>query len=100
MSPWKALLGLLGVFGLSGLVAGEPPASPLVEGREPNPVAREFYQTEKPVSGYVAPTAVSDAPNTDDGPGFPARVWERLLDQLTFPLGTAAMTDPGRSDEV
>jgi hypothetical protein len=48
----------------------------------------------------VAPTAVSDAPSTDGGPDFPALVWETLLDQLTFPLGTAAMTDPGRSDEV
>jgi hypothetical protein len=100
MSSWKALMGLIAVFGLSGLVVGEPPASPLVEGREPNPVAREFHQTEKPIGGYVVPTAVSDEPNTDGEPNFPALVWETLLDQFTFPLGTAAMTDTSRSDEV
>jgi len=100
MSSWKALIGLVGVFGLTGLVAGEPPASPLVEGREPNPVAREFYQSEKPVGGYVAPAEASAEPNTTLEAAFPVLVWDTLLDQLTFPLGTVPTTEPRRVDGV
>ena len=94
MSPWKARLGLVGLLALAGRGAGEPPVSPLVEGREPNPVVRDLYQTERPLGCYVA------LPEGDGGPiiggelTFPALVWEVLLDQLTFPLGTAAMPDP------
>ncbi len=92
MSPWKARLGLVGLLAVTGRVAGEPPVSPLIEGREPNPVVRDLYQTEEPVGCYVAPPEGDRGPVTGAQATFPALVWEVLLDQLTFPLGTAAMT--------
>ena len=94
MLPWTARLGLLGLLALAGRVAGEPPVSPLVEGREPNPVVRELYETEKPVGGYVPSSEPNDGPTADGEPTFPVLVWQVLLGQLTFPLGTAVMTDP------
>lgn len=88
------MLGILGVIGLSGLAVGEPPASPLVEGREPNPVAREFHQAETPIGGYVAPLEGPDESSTSAGFAFSTLIWDALLDHLTFPLGTAIMLDP------
>jgi hypothetical protein len=100
MSPRTALLGAAGALGLAGLVglAGSAAAAPpgLVEGREPDFVARAFHQPEVPVGVYVAP----DAP---DRPG--ARAWlvlsavrDALLDRLTVPLGTAPLARPHDGD--
>ena|SRR5438874_2047186 len=89
MSPREALLGLVGVIGLNGLAVGEPPMNPLVEGREPNPVACQFYQAEGRTGGYVAALEAHENRSTDSGIAFPALVWDVLLDHLTFPLGRA-----------
>ena len=93
MSLRRMLLGLVGAIGLTGLAAGEPPINPFVEGRELNPVAREFYQADSSSDGYVSP----DEANGTKGKSnmalpFPANIWFTVLDQLTFPLGTAPMT--------
>ena len=59
MSPRTALFGLFAILGLLGQTAqaaAAPPASPLVEGREPDPVAREHYQPDQPIAGYVSRT--------------------------------------------
>jgi hypothetical protein len=96
MSPRKALLGLAGVIGLTGSAAAGPPVSPLVEGREPDPVAREFYRDSTPVGGYVARPEFPAPPASGAWLGLTAAVWDVLLDQLTVPLGTAAVT--GRAD--
>lgn len=80
------LLALAAATGLATTAAAEPPINPLVEGREPDPVAQQFHQTDLPPGGYVAAPEISTPPTwatmTD-------MVWEALLDQLTFPLGTA-----------
>lgn len=88
--------------GLLGLVAGlattaavaEPPVRPLVEGREPNPVARQFHEAEPPTFGYgggPATAAVSGATLPGSAWWTTQRVWEMMLDRMTVPLGTAAM---------
>ena len=96
MSPWTALLGLVGVIGLTGQagLAALPPG-PLVEGREPDPVVREFHQDEALIGGYVDPTAdpIEGASEGQDSPTMPLLLWEQLLDELTFPLGTAVMDE-------
>jgi hypothetical protein len=80
------------VIAAAGLAAGEPPVNPLVEGRESDPVAREFYLPEKPPGGDVSAPAMPERADPDrDAPGawaaMVAGVWESFLDRLTFPLG-------------
>jgi hypothetical protein len=89
MSPRRLLLGVMGVIGLTGLAAGEPPVNPFVEGRESNPVAREFHQADSSPGGYVAPDETTG--EAAAGLPIPANIWLTVLDQLTFPLGTAPM---------
>ena len=93
MSPRKVLMALMGVIASTGLVAGEPPVNPLVEGRELNPVAREFHQAETPVGGYVARADDSEVANVNAWLVMTAIAWDLLLDRLTFPLGIAVQPD-------
>ena len=93
MSTRRMLLGLMAGIGLTGLAAGEPPVNPFVEGREMNPVAREFYQADSSPGGYVGPDRANGTMGeSTTGLPFPATLWFTLLDQITFPLGTAPMT--------
>jgi len=92
MAPRRGLLGLAGVIAAAGLAAGEPPVNPLVEGRESDPVAREFYLPEKPPGGGVSAPVMPEQtdPDRDAAGAWGAIVegaWEALLDRLTFPLG-------------
>lgn len=97
MSPRTALVGAAGALGLAGLAGSAAAAPPgLVEGREPDFVARTFHQPEVPVGVYVAPDAA-------DRTG--ARAWlvlaavrDVLLDRLTVPLGTAPLARPQDGD--
>ena len=52
MSVRKGLLGFVAGVATAWVVAAEPPVRPLVEGREPNPVARQFHEAEPPTFGY------------------------------------------------
>jgi hypothetical protein len=52
MSVRTGSLGLLGLIAGGGLAVAAPPINPFVEGREPNPVIREFHELEQPVAGY------------------------------------------------
>jgi hypothetical protein len=62
MSIRNGLLGLVVLFSATGVAVAAPdqPINPLVEGRESNPVDREYYRTEKPIerygSGLATPT--------------------------------------------
>ena len=91
MSLRKWLPGLVGVLAVAGVAPAEPPVNPLVEGREPDPVTREFYQSDKPPGGYVSTPSVLEQPNSGAWVVIAAGVWDLLLDRLTFPLGTAEM---------
>jgi len=87
----KGLLGLAATLTITGAVLAAPPVNPLVEGREPNPVVREFYETEPSSFEYV------------DGSGSEVVVgatwwvsratWELLLNKLTMPLGEMGLWD-------
>lgn len=81
----------MGVMALAGMARAVPPVDPYVEGREPNPVAREFHQPDTTAGGYVPPY---EEPAAGAAWLLPAlQAWE-LLDQLTVPLGTAPMGEP------
>ena len=89
MSIWKPLVALVGTVGPSGMSAGEPPINPLVEGREPNPVVREYCLPETPIGGYVAGSGALERSNRVGWLVMTNLVWEYFLDQFTVPLGTA-----------
>lgn len=93
MALRKCLLGLAGAIAVAGVTAAEPPINPLVEGREPDPVTREYYLPEKPLGGYVSSPMMPERVNPDVWVAIAAGVLEAMLDRLTFPLGTAVMTD-------
>jgi hypothetical protein len=53
MGTRNGLLGLAGVFVLAGVAAARP-TDPHVDGREPDPVAREFHAPQVVVAGLQA----------------------------------------------
>jgi len=48
----SGLLVVLLHIGTVGLVSATPPINPLIEGRETSPVAREYYEPEKPAQRH------------------------------------------------
>src|SRR5262249_59630164 len=51
----NGLLGLAGVLALAAAASAAPPGPPVdphVDGREPDPIVREFYQPEVIVAGF------------------------------------------------
>jgi hypothetical protein len=64
----NGLLGLTGLVAVAGLAvaAPAPPINPQVEGREPNPVIREFHETEKPATETGAGLAFTGQSKRDE----------------------------------
>ncbi|HVL12024.1 MAG TPA: hypothetical protein VM529_05635 [Gemmata sp.] len=95
MSMRRGLLGLAGLAAVAGLTAAQPPLG-AVEGREPNPVARQFHAEDPPTLGYGV---VAAAPAPRAAAGFDAQrlavdfLSDLLPDQLTMPLGTVPVWD-------
>ncbi|MCE9567573.1 MAG: hypothetical protein K8U57_36700 [Planctomycetes bacterium] len=87
----KGLLGLAAMFTITGSVLAEPPVNPLVEGREPNPVVREFYETEPAPFEYAGGSGSEVVLGTT---WWVSRAtWELLLNKLTMPLGEMELWD-------
>jgi hypothetical protein len=86
MSLRKALFGLFAIL-MMGTALATPPENPLVEGREPNPVVREFYLEEAAPFEYGGGSAAAASEPTESG----SLMWNMMMDRLTMPLGTAPM---------
>ncbi|MCI0704647.1 MAG: hypothetical protein L0241_26630 [Planctomycetia bacterium] len=93
----RMLLGLAGAIAICGAAVGKPPGLPInphSEGREVDPVIRDFYLPEAPAPReQPAPARAKDARPTNSAtlPTF----WnilndlhEAILTKLTMPLGT------------
>jgi hypothetical protein len=97
MSMRSGLFGLAGVLVVTGTAAAKPPdlpAEPLVEGREPTPVAREYYEADlsRPAAGgaqFLPPQTMPVWPVAD----FFSEVYDTVLNRLTIPLGTAPVRE-------
>lgn len=89
----NGLLGAALVLVVAGSVNAEPPVNPLVEGREPNPVVREFYETEPATYGYVAEAGSEVKTAASAGWWVSRAAWESLFNQLTMPLGSVQIWD-------
>jgi len=90
MSVRNAVLGLGVVLGFTGSIGAMPPVNPLVEGREPNPVVREFYEPEPATFEYVG-----ESPSDLVAAGWwvTRASWDSLLNKLTMPLGAVELWD-------
>jgi hypothetical protein len=88
MQMRRVLLGLMGAGALCG-VAAKPPGGPLSEGRELDPVTRDFHLAAPAVvpSGTAPPLV--EKPRDLFGGSILAGLWEAILNELTMPLGTA-----------
>jgi hypothetical protein len=92
MAMRRGWVGLAGVVVAAGVALADKPAGlpidPLVEGREPTPLAREFHEPDRPPQ---PPEAVS-------GPAAPRPIGELvevILSLVTFQLGTVPVGEPG-----
>lgn len=83
---------LASVVVLAGLAAVQavPPENPMVEGRELNPVAREFFDVEPPPLEYVGDET---AEKMVSGWWASRAAWETLFNKLTMPLGPMELWD-------
>ena len=87
------LLGVIGTVAVCGAVAGKPPGLPLdphSEGREVDPVIRDFYLPEPP-----PPTARSANEKPAESAVYRLTIWsllnefhDAIMNRLTMPLGT------------
>jgi hypothetical protein len=90
------------VVAVVGLGADKPPglpADPQVEGREPDPVARDFHRPEVVTSRYgtgswAPPRATPARPGLMKA--IAGEVWAVVLDRFTVPLGTVPVDGPGK----
>jgi hypothetical protein len=91
MALRELLLGLGGVAAVAGAVAAEPPVGPLVEGREPNPVVREYHDADPPTFGYgPGPVAAAERADALPGPAWlGASTALAAVERFTMPLGVA-----------
>ena len=81
------------MFATAALAAAAPPVNPLVEGREPDPVAREFHLPDKPAGGYASEPSDAERGGSGGWVMVAAGMWDVFLDRFTMPLGTAVMKD-------
>ena len=91
----RLLLG--GVFALAvcGAATAKPPTGPLSEGREPDPVVREYYHGDAPTppAETDAPRTAPDAPDTSAWPLLTTfNVLDSVMNGVKLPLGPC-MTD-------
>ena len=96
MSLRWVVLGFMGLVALSGASSGQPPRSPVVEGREPDPVVRQFHAVEPATFGYgVGGTCAAPAPRATRDVTLSGMAFDLLSDllpnQFTMPLGTVPM---------
>ena len=97
------LFGIVGVVTIAGAGVAQPPGGanpPLVDGREPTPIAREFYTNDNPTTAFGTITLpVARAPGQSAPKSvaplaeFVAGVWNEMLNRLTIPLGAVPVRE-------
>jgi hypothetical protein len=99
----KGMLSLVGGITLTGAAVAKPPGEPtppLVDGREPTPIAREFHTTDHPPAAFgtiTLPTSRAPGKATPSG-ALPLAelvtgVWSEMFNRLTMPLGTVPVRE-------
>lgn len=90
----RMLLGGVFAMAVGGAATAKPPAGPLSEGREPDPVAREYYNGETP------PLPAEDADPGREAPALRApgawplltlSILDSILGGVEMPLGPLPM---------
>ena len=100
MKTRTGLLGVAACLVLAGWAAGKPPGLPLNphdQGKEPPPVARDFYQADEPMpplaSSRRGPAGRPPGPGLDvrEVAWFAAAAHDAVMNHLTMPLGLASL---------
>ena len=93
MTLRRMLLGLSGAVAVSGMAVAAPPGGHLSEGRELDPVARDYYLTTPAPAAEAAPAREDQTPGDMFGWSLFADFRETILNELTIPLGTVPPRD-------
>lgn len=92
MSLRSGVLALAGAVTAAALATAQPPRGAPVEGREPDPVVRQFHAAEPSTFGYGSGPATPAAGGEVAWPAIDF-LTDLLPNQLTMPLGTVPMWD-------
>jgi hypothetical protein len=91
------LLGGLVAVALCGSALAKPPVGPLSEGRELDPVTRDYYHGQPPTPPAETTDPARTAPNAQDPGAWPLlftfTVLDSILGGMTIPLGPLPMND-------
>jgi hypothetical protein len=83
----RSVYSLLGVVALCSAVMANPPSRTLPEGRELDPVARDFFGAP-PSANEPAPSRPVEKPTDTVSDSFLSSLWDSFYNSLTIPLGT------------
>jgi hypothetical protein len=85
------LLGGLIAAMVCGVVSAKPPTGPLSEGREVDPVVRDFYQGHQPTPPAGTADPAQNTPVLQDPGAWPLltvfTILDSILGGMTIPLG-------------
>ena len=89
MERLSSLPGVVAVA-LCGVATAAPPGGPLSEGREVDPVVRDFQLNEPVVPEGAAPSRSPEKPGDTFVASVLAALGDAILNRLTIPLGTVS----------
>ncbi|QJW96002.1 hypothetical protein [Frigoriglobus tundricola] len=92
MTLRRTLLGVAGVVAVCGAALAGPPSGPLSEGREVDPVVRDFQLNEPPAAVRREPAPVDQKGDLFRG-SLLAALYEAIMHGITIPLGSGRVDD-------
>ena len=93
----RMLLGGVFAVAVCGATTAKPPTGPLSEGRELDPVTREYYHGEAPTPPAESDGPSRAAPNPRDASAWPLlttfTVLDSIMSAVVMPLGPFPMNE-------
>ncbi len=93
MTLRRTLLGVVAVVVVCGATPAAPPRGPLSEGREVDPVVRDFQLNEPSAAERREPASVVQKPGNLFWESLLAALYEAIVNGTTIPLGSGRMDD-------
>jgi hypothetical protein len=93
MTLRRMLLGVVGAVAVCSATTAKPPSGPLSEGRELDPVVRDFQLDEPPTTESRGPARSAEKPGDLFGGSLLAALNDAVMRALTIQLGTVQTGD-------